>query len=70
MYDADNGIRTGCYYDDTVAPERDALIFRLRRKGWSQAKTPAGSGTPSRASPRPCRGLLKAGSVGVPPGLI
>jgi transcriptional regulator len=38
MYDADNGIRTGCYYDDMVAPERDALIFRLRRKGWSQAQ--------------------------------
>jgi hypothetical protein len=33
MYDADTGIRTGCYYDDTVAPERDALIFRLRRTG-------------------------------------
>jgi transcriptional regulator len=38
MYDADKGIRTGYYYDDMVAPKRDALIVRLRRKGWSQAK--------------------------------
>jgi len=38
MYDADNGIRTGCYSNDMVAPERDALIFRLRRNGWSQAQ--------------------------------
>ena len=63
MYDADEGIRTGYYYDDMVAPRRDALIVIFRRKGWSQAKTPAGSGIPSRASPKPCKGLPKAGSV-------
>lgn len=64
MYDAGKGIRTGYYYDDMVAPERDALIVRLRCKGWSlRPKTPAGSGFFSRASLGPCKGLLKAGSV-------
>jgi transcriptional regulator len=38
MYDAGKGIRTRYYYDDMVAPERDALIVRLRCKGWSQAQ--------------------------------
>jgi hypothetical protein len=38
MYDAGKGIRTRDYYDDMVAPERDALIIRLRCKGWSQAQ--------------------------------
>jgi transcriptional regulator len=38
MYDADQGILTGYYYDDMVAPERDALIVRSQRKGWPQAK--------------------------------
>src|ERR1700726_1241191 len=38
MYDADNGIRTGCCSNDMVAPERDALIFRLRRNGWAHAQ--------------------------------
>jgi DNA-binding MarR family transcriptional regulator len=38
MRDADKGIRTGYYYDDMVAPERDALIVRSRRKGWSPTK--------------------------------
>jgi hypothetical protein len=40
------------------------MIVGLRCKGWSQApKTPAGSRFFSRASLRPCKGLLKAGSV-------
>src|ERR1700751_3108821 len=38
MYDAGKGIRTRDYYDDMVAPERDALIIRLLCKGWSQAQ--------------------------------
>jgi hypothetical protein len=38
MYDAGKGIRTRYYYDDMVAPERDALIVRLRCEGWSQAQ--------------------------------
>jgi hypothetical protein len=38
MYDAGKGIRTGYYYDDMVAPERYALIVRLRCKGWPQAQ--------------------------------
>jgi hypothetical protein len=64
MYDAGKGIRTRDYYSDMVAPERDALITRLRCKGWSQApKTPAGSRLFSRASLGACKGLLKAGSL-------
>jgi hypothetical protein len=38
MCQADKGIRTGYYYDDVVAPERDAPIVRSRRKGWSQPR--------------------------------
>jgi hypothetical protein len=64
MYDAGKGIRTRDYCDDMVAPERDALIIRLRCKGWSHApKTHAGSRFFSRASLGPCSRLLKAGSV-------
>jgi len=37
MYDAGKVIRTRDYAD-MVAPERDALIIRLRCKGWSQAQ--------------------------------
>jgi len=36
MYDAGRGIRTRCYYHEMVASERNALIVRLRREGWSQ----------------------------------
>jgi transcriptional regulator len=36
MYDG--GIRARYYYDEMVASERNALIVRLRRKGWSQTK--------------------------------
>jgi hypothetical protein len=61
MYDAGKGIRTRDYYDDMVAPGREALIVGLRCKGWSKA--PTGSRFFSRASLRPCKGLLKAGSV-------
>jgi hypothetical protein len=49
-----------------VAPERDALIVGLRRKGWSQTKI-AHSGLPSRASRRHCKGLLKASPPGRDP---
>jgi hypothetical protein len=38
MYDAGKGIRTRDYYDYMVAPERDALIIRLRCKGWSKVQ--------------------------------
>lgn len=38
MYDAGKGIRTRDCHDDMVAPERDALIIRLRCKGWAQAQ--------------------------------
>jgi hypothetical protein len=37
-YDADRGIRTGYYYDGLSTRERDELIVKLSRRGWSQAQ--------------------------------
>ncbi len=38
IFDSDQGIRSGYYYDGLTAAERDALIIKRRRKGWSQVK--------------------------------
>ena len=38
QYDADRGIRTGYYYDGLSPIERDELIVKLARQGYSQSK--------------------------------